>query len=156
MRRWLSPLVLGLLVALVAKSRAGWPAGIFGGLSTGILTLYVGTLVRGRALQKAPGAPALKAHEVPLLHGPVEVLEKNGQRACWAYLSDQRLNIFPADGGEGQEWALSQLTELRPAQAGIFRDGPLGLVFNGQLWQMKVPDAGRWTAALQQAIHPGK
>lgn len=157
MRRWLVPLFLGLLVGSFAHSRAGWPAAIFGGMSTGILSLYVGTLVRGRAMKKAPEAPALLAGERPLLHGPVEVLAQGGQTTCWGYLSDQRLSLLPLDGSEGQVLKLQMLKDLRPAKARFFGQfyGPIGLVFEGQLWQIKVPDVERWTSALRQGIQKG-
>lgn len=154
MRRWLVPLFLTLFVGAFAKSRAGWPAGIFGGLSTGILSMYVGTLVRGRAMKKAPEAPAMLAGEKPLLHGPVVVLAQGGKRECWAYLSDQRLSLFPTDGSEGQVLPLGALKELRPSKPGLFGLGhsPIGLAFEGQLWQIKVPDAERWMSALRQGV----
>lgn len=153
MRRWFVPVLLALIVGSVGKSRGGWPAALFGGLSTGVLSLYVGTLVRGRAMKKAPSAPAMQAGEKPLLHGPVEVLSADGKRACWAYLSDHRLSLLPSDGSDGQVLPLSQLKELRPAKHGLFGDGPIGLVFEGQLWQIKVPDAERWMGALRQALN---
>jgi hypothetical protein len=155
MRRWLAPLFLAFVVGSFAHARAGWPAALFGGLSTGVLSMYVGTLVRGRAMKKAPEAPALLSGEKPLLHGPVEVIAEGGQRTCWAYLSDQRLSLLPLDGSEGQVLALKALKDLRPAKPRYFglAYGPIGLVFEGQLWQIKVPDVERWTSALRQGAH---
>lgn len=152
MRRWLVPVLWGLLVGAVAKERAGWAAALFGGLSTGILSLYVGALVRGRAMKKAPEAPAMLPGETPLLHGPVVVLSDAGRRDCWAYLSDRRLSLLPSDGSQGPVLLLSQLKELRPAKPRLVGYGPIGLVFEGQLWQIKVPDAERWMSALRQGL----
>lgn len=153
MMRYLGALLMGLILFAVGNAKAGLPAGIFAGLSSGLVTLYMGTLVRGRAMRKAPSAPQLRSGETPLLHGPVQILEREGKRECWAYLSDQRLSLLPSDGGEGQTLDLKAVQELRPPKRRLLGNGPLGVVTNGQLWQLKVPDAERWMTALRGAVN---
>jgi hypothetical protein len=152
MRRYFGALFLGTGLFLVGKERAGWPAGIFASMIGVMVALFMGTLVRGRAMRKAPEAPAMRPGETPLLHGPVSFIESSGSRDGWAYLSDQRLSLFPGDGGQGQVLELSSITELRPPRRQIFGQGPLGLVAAGQLWRLKVPDLDRWTTALRSVL----
>jgi hypothetical protein len=153
MRRYVGALLVGFILFAVGKVKGGWPAGIFAGASSAMVALYMGTLVRGRAMRKAPEAPAMRAGEAPLLHGPVSIIEKQGGRECWAYLSDQRLSLLPSDGGDGVTLDLSKILELRPPKRRWIGYGPLGLVVQGQLWQLKVPDAERWLEALRGALH---
>jgi hypothetical protein len=153
MRRYVGALFMGVGLFLVGKERAGLPAGIFAALVGVMVALFMGTLVRGRAMRKAPEAPAMLPGESPLLHGPVSFIEAKGSREGWAYLSDQRLSLFPSDGGEGQILKLSAITELRPPRRQIFGHGPLGLVANGKLWRLKMPDLDRWLLALRSALH---
>jgi hypothetical protein len=154
MRRYLGALFMGVGLFLVGKERAGWGAGVLAALVGVMTALFMGTLVRGRAMRKAPEAPAMLPGETPLLHGPVSFIEAAGSsREGWAYLSDQRLSLFPSDGGQGQVLKLNTITELRPPKRLLFGQGPLGLVANGQLWRLKVPDLDRWLAALRLALH---
>jgi hypothetical protein len=153
MRRYAGAFLVAFVLFAVGKARGGWPAGIFAGASSGLIALYMGTLVRGRAMRKAPGAPSMLPGEAPLLHGPVSIIEKEGKRDCWAYLSDQRLSLLPGDGGEGVVLELAEVKELRPPQRRLIGYGPLGIVADGQLWQLKVPDTERWLAALRAALH---
>jgi hypothetical protein len=155
MRRYWGALLMGLVLFSVGKAYAGWAGGLAAGASAAFLALFMGAQVRGRAMRKAPAAPPLHNGETPLLHGPVSVLGKSGARECWAYLSDRRLSLLPSDGGDGQTLLLSAVQELRPPRRRWLGSGPLGLVAEGQLWQLKVPDAERWLAALKAALHQG-
>ena len=153
MRKYVGALFMGLGLFLVGKERAGWPVGIFGAAMGVMVALFMGTLVRGRAMRKAPEAPTMLTGETPLLHGPVTFIEKSGRREGWAYLSDQRLSLFPSDGGDGQILSLDSISELRPPKRQVFGEGPLGVVAHGQLWTFKVPDTDRWMSTLRLSLH---
>jgi hypothetical protein len=153
MRRALGPLLMGLILFAVGKAQAGWVGGLAAGLCAAFLAFFMGAQVRARAMRKAPEAPAMQLGETPLLHGPVTVVERGGARECWAYLSDRSLSLLPSDGGDGQTLLLSNVKELRPPRRRWIGSGPLGLVVEGQLWQLKVPDIERWLAALKAALH---
>jgi hypothetical protein len=151
MKRFFGPAFIGFLLLAVGHARAGWPAGIFAGLCAFILTLFMGSLVRGRALKQAPAAPPLLAGETPLLHGPVSFSAGGPAVEGWAYLSDQRLTLLASDETDGATIRLKEVEELRPAKRGWRSGGELGVVAAGRLWRLKVPDSARWLALLQSA-----
>ncbi len=154
MKKYLGPLIVGAQLFGVGKARAGWAGGLFAAATSATLTLYVGTLVRGRALRKAPGPPPANPGETPLLHGPVQLVGDDGSREAeyWAYLSDRRLSLLPLDGSPGETLELAAIQELRPAPRKLFGRGPLGVVARGRLWRLEVPDAQRWFDQLQAAV----
>jgi hypothetical protein len=152
MRRYVGAVLLGTGLFFVGQARAGWGAGVLAAMVGVTVALFMGTLVRGRAIRKAPTAPAMLPGETPLLHGPVDIIEASAKRAGWAYLSNQRLSLYPSDGGEGVTLKLKDVSELRPPKRQIFGEGPLGVVADGQLWSLKVPDNQRWLQALREGV----
>lgn len=149
--RALVPLLLGAFVYALGARYSGHAAGAFLGVLALIAGFTVGKIVRGRAVRTAPAPPGRREGEAPLLHGPLRLRQPEGaDREAWAYLSDQRLNLLPLEGGEGVELELKALEEIRPVKRG-WRGGELSLVFAGKTWRLRVPDAKRWEMAIRDA-----
>lgn len=147
----LVPSLLAVFLFAAGRHYSGVPAGIFLGALGAVVGWNVGRLVRGRSMRNAPPAPDLRAGEAPLLHGPLELLQSQGPaRPIWAYLSTQRLSLCPLDLGDAVHLELTELDEIRPIERS-WRGGRLSLVFKGQVWKLRVPDARRWETALRSA-----
>lgn len=150
--RLLVPAFLAVVLFAAGRHYSGVPAGLFLGALGAVLGWNLGRLVRGRSVRNAPPPPAPREGEAPLLHGPLELLQPQGPaRPVWAYLSTQRLSLRPLGAGEGVDLELGELDEIRPIERG-WRGGRLSLVFKGQAWKLRVPDARRWEAALRGAV----
>lgn len=146
------PLLLGLALYGLGRSLSGTAAGLFLAAIGVAVGLSLGRLMRARAMRQAPAAPPLLPGEKALLHGPLQLLQNDGRHEVWAYLSDQRLQLLPVGGGEGVQLALPQVDELRPGRKAFGGGGELGVVVQGRLWRLQVPDLARWRKALEQAV----
>jgi hypothetical protein len=145
------PLLLGAILFAVGRHYSGLAAGAFMAAVGVVMGWVLGKLLRGRAVQQAPPPPAALPGEIPILHGPLSLLQPQGPaREAWGYLSDRRLSLHPLDAAPGVELSLADLEEIRPQQKG-WRSGRLSLVFKGQVWKLQVPDARRWERALRAA-----
>jgi hypothetical protein len=149
--RFLVPAFVGLIVYALGAHYSGPAAGAFLAALAAVAAFMVGKLVRGRAVRNAPTPPERRAGENPLLHGPIVLRQSQGpDREVWAYLSDQRLNLLPLEGGEGVQVELKGVDEIRPGKK-TWKGGELTLVAGGNAWRLRVPDAERWIGALRGA-----
>lgn len=150
---WIVPCLLALALFVLGQHHSGPVAGAFMAVVGLVVGRSLGHAIRGRSIRQAPSPPEALPGEHPILHGPMQLLQPQGAaREVWAYLSDQRLSLQPsgAGAGPGVVLPLSQLQEIRPPARGA-RKGHLSLVFAGQTWKLKAPDARRWVEALRTA-----
>lgn len=148
---WIVPSFLALALFLLGQHHSGPVAGAFMAVVGLVVGRSLGHAIRGRSIRQAPTPPDALPGEKPILHGPVRLLQSQGPDCeVWAYLSNQRLSLQPSGAGEGVTLLLSQLEEIRPPARGS-RNGRLSLVFAGQTWKLKAPDARRWVQALRSA-----
>jgi hypothetical protein len=150
--RLIVPFILGLALFGLGQRVSGNAAGYFLAVIGVVVGLMLGRVLRVRAMHNAPPAPPTLPGELPLLHGPLQLLQNDGRHEVWAYLSDQRLQLLPADGGDGVVISLSQVDELRPGRKRFSGAGELGVVVQGRLWRLQTPDLPRWMAAMQGAV----
>jgi hypothetical protein len=144
----LLPALMGLILAAFGARLGGPPVAVFLGAIGMVSGWGLGRMVRaGRMRQAPPPRPG----ETPLLHGPLQLMQASGPRDCWAYLSDQRLSLQPADQSEGVELELAKLDELRPIEK-RWKGGLLTLVVAGEAWRIQVPDVLRWEKAIRAAV----
>ena len=149
--RFAAPLFFAFMLFLFGRRLGGVPVGLLLALGGGVVAWTLGSVLRSRAVGKAPPAPAAEPGESPRLHGPVTVLQAQGPQACWAYLSDRRLNLLPTDGSQGVQLRLDQLTDIRPFKRRWTGAGEISLASASGTWRLKVPGQEQWLQALRTA-----